>query len=123
VSPRFNIHRTHQVSVLRKTTVHALETCLRLAVVGADVLTDRAGLACVVGWHSQHLTAVKALLIGQLSPELVPTLVEDRPVQSGFGGNQLLEVAKTLPEIVGHDVSGHVVRAGKADRRYPMPDC
>jgi len=87
VSPRFNIHRTHQVSVLRKTTVHALETCLRLAVVGADVLTDRAGLAGVVGWHSQHLTAAKGLLVGQLSPELVPALVEDRPIQAGFGGD------------------------------------
>lgn len=31
-------------------------------------------------------------------------------------------VSKTLPVILEHDVPGQVVKAGKADRRYAMPD-
>jgi len=31
-------------------------------------------------------------------------------------------VAQDLPGIVGHDVPGQVIKAGKADRRYPKPE-
>jgi len=32
-----------------------------------------------------------------------------------------LEIARGLPAIVGHEVPGHVMKAGKADRKYPPP--
>jgi hydroxymethylglutaryl-CoA lyase len=36
--------------------------------------------------------------------------------------NALLEIAGTLPSIVGHDVPGQVVKAGPSSRRYPAPE-
>ncbi|GAC1461082.1 MAG: hypothetical protein PVSMB4_19880 [Ktedonobacterales bacterium] len=33
----------------------------------------------------------------------------------------LLEVARALPAIVGHEVPGQVMKAGASDRRYPLP--
>lgn len=34
----------------------------------------------------------------------------------------LIELARTLPEIVGHEVPGQVMKAGPYSRRYPLPD-
>src|SRR5690606_20700249 len=34
----------------------------------------------------------------------------------------LLKAAEALPEIVGHDIPGQVVKAGPWTRRYPLPD-
>jgi len=34
----------------------------------------------------------------------------------------LLEIARDLPAIVGHDVPGQLIKAGKADKRYPVPE-
>jgi len=34
----------------------------------------------------------------------------------------LIEIARDLPAIVGHDVPGQVMKAGKADRKYPKPE-
>lgn len=34
----------------------------------------------------------------------------------------LIELSKTLPGLVGHDVPGQVVKAGPSTRRYPVPD-
>lgn len=34
----------------------------------------------------------------------------------------LLQAAQTLPEIVGHDIPGQVVKAGPWTRQYPLPD-
>ena len=34
----------------------------------------------------------------------------------------LIEIAQDLPGIVGHDVPGQVMKAGKADRKYPKPE-
>ena len=33
----------------------------------------------------------------------------------------LLEAAATLPGLIGHDVPGAILKAGKSDRRYPKP--
>jgi len=87
MSSRFDIDRTHHIRVLRKATLNALKTSLRLAVVGADMLTDWARLTGVMRWHGQHFSAPECLLVGQLSPEFVPTLIQYRPVQAGFCGN------------------------------------
>jgi len=84
---RFDIDRTDQIGVLRKPTLNALKTSLRLAVVGADMLTGWARLTGVMRWHGQHFSASECLLVGQLSPEFVPALVQYRPVQAGFCGN------------------------------------
>jgi len=35
--------------------------------------------------------------------------------------DRLLQCAADLPQLVGHDVPGAVLKAGKADRRYPKP--
>ena len=34
----------------------------------------------------------------------------------------LLDIARSLPAIVGHDVPGQLIAAGPFDRRYPVPD-
>ena len=34
----------------------------------------------------------------------------------------LLDIARSLPAIVGHDVPSRLIAAGPANRRYPMPD-
>lgn len=49
------------------------------------MLAFGARLAGVVRWHGQHLTALKRLLVGQLSPELVPALIQNTPVQARLG--------------------------------------
>jgi hydroxymethylglutaryl-CoA lyase len=33
----------------------------------------------------------------------------------------LLDAAAQLPELVGHDVPGQVLKAGPSTRRYPLP--
>lgn len=35
--------------------------------------------------------------------------------------NRLLAAATSLPALIGHDVPGSILKAGKADRRYPKP--
>ncbi len=77
---RFDIERTHQIGVLRKPAFDAFKTSLRLAVFGADSLTSWARLTGVVRRHRQHFATPKRLLVRQLSPELVPALIQYRPV-------------------------------------------
>jgi len=36
--------------------------------------------------------------------------------------DKLLQCAASLPELVGHEVPGAVLKAGKSDRRYPKPN-
>ncbi len=42
-------------------------------------------------------------------------------VDTGVDLDALLDVAATLPTLIGHDVPGQVVKAGKSSRRYAMP--
>jgi hydroxymethylglutaryl-CoA lyase len=35
---------------------------------------------------------------------------------------RLLECARTLPSMIGHDIPGQIIKAGCPDRRYPMPE-
>jgi len=87
MSSRFDIDRTHQISVLRKPAFDAFKTSLRLAVFGADMLTDWARLTGVMRGHRQHFTTPKRLLVSQLSPKFTPALIQYRPVQAGFGSD------------------------------------
>ena len=40
---------------------------------------------------------------------------------TGVNLDSLLEIARALPSIVEHEVPGQVMKAGAADRRYPLP--
>ena len=40
---------------------------------------------------------------------------------TGVNLDALLSSAAHLPELLGHDVPGAVLKAGKADKRYPKP--
>jgi hydroxymethylglutaryl-CoA lyase len=42
-------------------------------------------------------------------------------VETGVDLTSLLAVAAQLPELVGHTVPGHLIKAGVATRRYPLP--
>ncbi len=42
-------------------------------------------------------------------------------LNTGVDLNALIAVANEIPEIVGHSVSGQVMKAGVWDRRYPLP--
>lgn len=41
--------------------------------------------------------------------------------ETGVDLQQLLSLASGLPSLVGHDVPGHVLKAGPSTRRYPAP--
>ena len=42
-------------------------------------------------------------------------------LDTGVNLDALLAAAAALPELIGHDVPGAILKAGKADRRYPKP--
>lgn len=42
--------------------------------------------------------------------------------ETGVDLDRLIDIACGLPAIVGHEVPGQVIKAGKADRRYPRPE-
>lgn len=42
--------------------------------------------------------------------------------ETGVDLERLLELARRLPALVGHDVHGQVMKAGPSNRRYPLPD-
>ena len=41
---------------------------------------------------------------------------------TGVDLRRLLELARRLPALVGHDVPGQVMKAGPSSRRYPLPE-
>jgi hydroxymethylglutaryl-CoA lyase len=48
-------------------------------------------------------------------------MFESMGVDTGVDLDALLAVASTLPDLIGHDVPGQVIKAGKSTRRYSMP--
>lgn len=58
---------------------------------------------------------------GNVCTEDLVHMFEQMGVATGVDLDALLGVSATLPELVGHEIPGQVVKAGKADRRYPMP--
>ena len=58
---------------------------------------------------------------GNVCTEDLVHMFEQMGVDTGVDLDALLAVSATLPALVGHETSGQVVKAGKADRRYPMP--
>jgi hydroxymethylglutaryl-CoA lyase len=59
---------------------------------------------------------------GNICTEDTVHMLERMGYETGVNLDRLLEIARGLPAIVGHDVPGQVIKAGKADRKYPRPD-
>lgn len=58
---------------------------------------------------------------GNVCTEDLVHMFEQMGVATGVDLDGLLAASATLPGLVGHETPGQVVKAGKADRRYPMP--
>ncbi|WP_346795900.1 hydroxymethylglutaryl-CoA lyase [Halomonas sp. Bachu 37] len=58
---------------------------------------------------------------GNVCTEDLVHMFERMGVATGVDLDALLAVSAKLPDLVGHATPGQVVKAGKADRRYPMP--
>ncbi|MGM0639620.1 MAG: hydroxymethylglutaryl-CoA lyase, partial [Pseudomonadota bacterium] len=58
---------------------------------------------------------------GNVCTEDLVHMFEQMGVATGVDLDALLAASATLPALVGHETPGQVVKAGKADRRYPMP--
>lgn len=58
---------------------------------------------------------------GNICTEDLVHMFECMGVPTGVDLDALITVSQTLPELVGHEVPGQVAKAGKADRRYPVP--
>jgi hydroxymethylglutaryl-CoA lyase len=43
-------------------------------------------------------------------------------VETGIDLDRLVAVSRRVQEIVGRALPGQIVKAGKSDRRYPLPD-
>jgi hydroxymethylglutaryl-CoA lyase len=59
---------------------------------------------------------------GNICTEDTVHMFEQMGCDTGVKLDLLLEIARDLPAIVGHDVPGQLIKAGKADRKYPVPD-
>lgn len=58
---------------------------------------------------------------GNVCTEDLVHMFESMGVDTGVDLDALLEIAATLPDLIGHDVPGQVAKAGKSTRRYAMP--
>lgn len=58
---------------------------------------------------------------GNICTEDLVHMFQRMGFDTGVDLNSLLQAAASLPELLGHDVPGAILKAGKADRRYPKP--
>jgi hydroxymethylglutaryl-CoA lyase len=58
---------------------------------------------------------------GNICTEDLVHMFQRMGLDTGVDLDALLDVASLLPELVNHEVPGAVLKAGKADRRYPKP--
>lgn len=58
---------------------------------------------------------------GNVCTEDLVHMFEQMGISTGVILEELLKVSRLLPDIVGHDVPGQIVKAGPAYRRYPLP--
>ncbi len=58
---------------------------------------------------------------GNICTEDTVHMLERMGYETGVDLDRLLEIARGLPAIVGHQVPGQVMKAGKSDRKYPQP--
>jgi hydroxymethylglutaryl-CoA lyase len=59
---------------------------------------------------------------GNICTEDTVHMLERMGYKTGVKLDRLMEIARSLPAIVGHEVPGQVLKAGKADRKYPRPE-
>jgi hydroxymethylglutaryl-CoA lyase len=59
---------------------------------------------------------------GNICTEDTVHMLERIGCETGVDLDRLLEIARGLPELVGHEVPGQVMKAGKADTRHPRPE-
>ena len=59
---------------------------------------------------------------GNICTEDTVHMFEQMGYDTGVKLDLLLEIAGDLPAIVGHDVPGQLIKSGKADKRYPVPE-
>ena len=57
---------------------------------------------------------------GNVCTEDLVHMFESMGITTGVDLDALLNVAAALPELVGHEVPGQVVKAGKSTKRYPI---
>lgn len=58
---------------------------------------------------------------GNICTEDLVHMLESMGYSTGVDLDALLECARRLPQLLGHDVPGQVVKAGRATRRFPVP--
>lgn len=58
---------------------------------------------------------------GNICTEDLVHMLESSGIPTGVDLDRLLGIARALPEIVGHDVSGQVLKAGKRTELHPAP--
>ena len=59
---------------------------------------------------------------GNICTEDMVNMLEDMGYDTGVDLDKLLAVAVRMPMVVGHDVAGQVMRAGKTLHPHPVPD-
>ena len=59
---------------------------------------------------------------GNVCTEDMVHMLQAMGYDTGVNLDQLIEISRLLPEIVGHDVPGQVAKAGPYTRRYPVPE-
>lgn len=58
---------------------------------------------------------------GNICTEDLVHMFQRMGLQTGVDLDALLAAAATLPDLLGHDVPGAILKAGKSERRYPKP--
>lgn len=58
---------------------------------------------------------------GNICTEDLVHMFQRMCLNTGVDLDALLNTAASLPELLGHDVPGAILKAGKADKRYPKP--
>jgi len=58
---------------------------------------------------------------GNICTEDLVHMLQAMGLETGVNLDKLLLIAADLPNLVGHDVPGQVVKAGVSTRRYPLP--
>ncbi|RKQ35796.1 hydroxymethylglutaryl-CoA lyase [Oceanobacillus halophilus] len=58
---------------------------------------------------------------GNVCTEDVVHMLHNMGIETGIDLDKLIEASKRLKELIGHDLSSYVLKAGKSDRKYSVP--
>jgi hydroxymethylglutaryl-CoA lyase len=59
---------------------------------------------------------------GNVCTEDLVHCLHEMGVETGIDLDRLVETSRRVESIVGHSLPGRIIRAGKSDRRYPVPE-